>query len=194
MTRTMVRAQGYVLTGGRSSRMGRDKARLPWRRSTLVEWVAAQVREAVDTVTLVGAPERYADLGLETIDEAYAGLGPLSGIEAALRHSMADLNLIVACDMPLLNAVDLRRLVETAAATGADACAIASSRSGAEPLCAVYHRRLLPGMQRALREGHLKLIDLFATWKVVLNEPNDVLLTTNVNDLEDWRRLQQLDD
>ncbi|HXN48047.1 MAG TPA: molybdenum cofactor guanylyltransferase [Bryobacteraceae bacterium] len=189
MTEVNAAARGFVLTGGGSSRMGRDKARLPFRGRTLIEWVAGQVREAAGSVTLVGAPERYADLGLEAIAEAHAGLGPLSGIEAALGHSEADLNLIVACDMPHLNVADLRGLIASAAAWDADVCATAGGPDGAEPLCAVYHRRCLADVQQALGEGRLKVFELYAGWKVRLWEPADPNLATNINDLEDWRRL-----
>ena len=58
----MARAQGYVLTGGRSSRMGRDKARLPWRRSTLVEWVADGVCRCPDDCIV--APDAWCEHGL----------------------------------------------------------------------------------------------------------------------------------
>lgn len=102
---------GYILNGGSSRRMGRDKARLPWRGLTLVEWIAMQVRDAIGNATLAGASERYSDLGISAIGETYPGCGPLSGIEAALRHSPFDLNLVVACDMPFLTSQALRGLV-----------------------------------------------------------------------------------
>lgn len=70
-----------------------------------------QVRDAVGNATLAGASERYSDLGISAIGETYPGCGPLSGIEAALRHSPFDLNLVVACDMPFLTSQALRGLV-----------------------------------------------------------------------------------
>src|ERR1019366_6470085 len=93
---------GYVLAGGRSSRMGRDKARLPFRGCDLVSAVAAAVAAAVASVagnvTLVGHPE------LPSIPDRYPDGGPLGGILTALDHTAADWNLIVACDMPEVSA------------------------------------------------------------------------------------------
>ncbi len=80
-----MRAGGFVLTGGQSARMGRDKALLPLHGRTLVEHVAAEVKDACGSVTLVGAPERYQQLGLPCLSERYPLCGPLSGLEAALR-------------------------------------------------------------------------------------------------------------
>src|SRR6058998_1400393 len=91
---------GFVLVGGRSSRMGRDKACLPLQGRTLLEHVAAAVAAAAGSVTLVGSPERYQNLGFRVIADSLPGCGPLGGIHTALGASPADWNLIVACDMP----------------------------------------------------------------------------------------------
>ncbi len=171
--------------------MGTDKALLSWRGATLIEWVASQVCQTVGNVTLVGAPERYASLNLPAIGEACPGLGPLSGLEAALRHSDCQLNLVVACDMPRLRAEALRDFVQTAIQAGADVCAAVRSDCSPEPLCAVYHRRLLPQVQLELREGRLRMRDLLAQWEVVHWEQDGWEsghpgLTANVNRPEDW--------
>ena len=166
--------------------MGTDKALLAWRGTTLIEWVASQVRQAVGNVTLVGAPERYVGLHLAAISEASPGQGPLSGLEAALWHSDCLLNLVVACDMPGLRTEDLRELVQTAVQAGADVCAAVRPEGGPEPLCAVYHRRLLPRVQTALREGKLRMRDLLAQWEVVQWTKGRRGLTANVNRPEDW--------
>jgi molybdopterin-guanine dinucleotide biosynthesis protein A len=89
---------GFVLVGGNSSRMGRDKARLPFHGTTLVEHVASTVADAAGSVTLVGAPERYASLGFPMLVDSRTGAGPLAGIHTALASSPAAWNLIVACD------------------------------------------------------------------------------------------------
>ena len=94
---------GFVLVGGNSSRMGRDKAGLPLLGRTLVEHVAAAVAEAAGSVTLIGPPGRYSSLDFPIIADWRPGLGPLGGIHTALTHSPAVWNLIAACDLPQIS-------------------------------------------------------------------------------------------
>src|SRR5262249_800619 len=103
-------AAGFVLVGGRSSRMGPDKALLPAGSRTLAEQSAHSVRQAAGNVTLIGDPEKYASLGLPVIADAVEGSGPMGGIYTALLHSKEDWNLVVACDMPGLAPDFLRAL------------------------------------------------------------------------------------
>jgi molybdopterin-guanine dinucleotide biosynthesis protein A len=180
---------GYILTGGTSRRMGRDKARLPWRSITLVQWIATQVHEAVGNATLVGGPERYSDLGIPAIGETYPGCGPLSAIEAALRHSPFDLNLVVACDMPLLESPALRELTAAALVAGADVCAAVNAAGGLEPLCAVYDHRILPAILRALVQGRFRVRDLLAQLTVNTWRASDPRMVTNANCPSDWDTL-----
>src|SRR5262245_59272234 len=99
----MMRA-GFVLTGGSSSRMGRDKALLTWGGTTFVEHLCDQIRQVAEEVSLVGAPERYTHLNLPCIADLRPSLGPLSGIESALSSTRAEWNLVISCDLPRFDA------------------------------------------------------------------------------------------
>jgi molybdopterin-guanine dinucleotide biosynthesis protein A len=162
---------GFVLVGGNSSRMGHDKASLPYRGKTLVEHVAVAVAEAAGSVTLVGAPERYPNSILPRIADSRSGSGPLAGIHSALSASRAAWNLIVACDMPGVSGPFLSSLFEAAERSGYD-CLIPSGPSGLpEPLCAVYHASCLGPVGEALDRNVRKILEGLAgvrigTWKV----------------------------
>ena len=80
---------GFVLAGGGSRRMGRDKALLPWRGSTLIQFVAGQVLNAAGSVTLIGNPDGLAGLGYPVIGDLHPGCGPLGGLETALRQGQS---------------------------------------------------------------------------------------------------------
>lgn len=148
---------GWVLVGGRSSRMGTDKALLDAGKGPLALEIASQVAKSCAEVSLVGDPVRYSSLGLHVVGDNFPGLGPLSGIEAALGATQAEWNLIVACDMPFLDRGIFELLFTEAA--GFD-CAVPQHPDGRlEPLCAVYHRRCHPAIVSALESGIRKVTD-----------------------------------
>lgn len=156
---------GWVLTGGRSSRMGQDKALIEVAGRPLALRVADSIAAACGRVTLVGDPARYAALGLPVIPDLHPDLGPMSGIEAALVATEADWNLIVACDMPALDAGSLQELFRAAEASESDIAVPAHSAGLTEPLCAVYHRRVAGSVREALEAGNRKVIEFQASFQ-----------------------------
>jgi molybdopterin-guanine dinucleotide biosynthesis protein A len=188
---------GFVLTGGRSSRMGRDKALLPIPRSSaagsslpasassLVERTAEWVREAAASVTLIGMPQRYAHLGLPVVADLVPDCGPIGGLYTALNITPADWNLIVACDMPALTADFLCRLL-AAARQSPSLCLVPETASGLHPLCAVYHRRALPAVRSAIDHKRFKMHDLLKSLAAVSWPVADPLPLCNVNTPLEW--------
>ena len=98
----MTDTAGYILVGGKSSRLGRDKALVEVGGTPLALRVTNALRSVVDDVTLVGSPEKYSHLGLRVIPDHVTGFGPLAGILAALEDTSRPWNLVAACDMPNL--------------------------------------------------------------------------------------------
>src|SRR5258705_3897791 len=90
---------GFVLTGGKSSRMGADKAFLEFDGRTLLERALEVMHEACDEVAIVGDPAKFGSYGV-VVPDLYPGCGPLAGIHAALLHSSAELNMVLAVGMP----------------------------------------------------------------------------------------------
>ena len=177
---------GFVLAGGRSTRMGTDKALLPFRGATLAGYIASQVREAAGSATLIGDPARYAALGYPVVADAVPECGPLGGIVTALQMTQAQWNLIVACDMPRVSAAFLSRLLVAAEQAGA-ACFVPLGPSGRpEPLCAVYHRDCLPGLHRALKSNLLKMQIVLETLRPRYAPPGELEALANVNTPREW--------
>jgi molybdopterin-guanine dinucleotide biosynthesis protein A len=153
--------RGFVLVGGNSSRMGRDKATLPFGDRPLVVWMAELARRVCDTVSLVGNRRKYAGLGFPMVEDVFPDQGPMGGIHAALENSSARWNLVVGCDMPYLPAAFLRRLLGIAQEADADAVVPESNGFQYEPLCAVYARACLAPVEAALRAHRRKISDVF---------------------------------
>jgi molybdopterin-guanine dinucleotide biosynthesis protein A len=181
---------GFVLAGGESSRMGRDKAMLPYRGTTLVEHLALAVQEAAGAVALVGDPVRYSGLGYPVYPDKFPGCGPLGGVYTALAVSSTDWNLIVACDMPGISVDVLRTLLDNVTESGRD-CVIAMGPGGEpEPLCAVYHRRCLPVLERAIREKRFKMRDLVKEFDTQARLVARTALA-NVNTPTEWAEYEE---
>ncbi|HYL77810.1 MAG TPA: molybdenum cofactor guanylyltransferase [Bryobacteraceae bacterium] len=170
-------ASGFVLAGGASSRMGRDKALLPYHGTALVDHVARAVRDAAGNVAIIGHPNGIPDL--------LPGLGPIGGLYTALNITQTDWNLVVACDMPGISADPLRILLKRAEISDCDGVAARSPGGTLEPLCAVYHRRCLPTVTRAIRDKRLKMLDLLSELSVEA-QPIDHALLANANTPAEW--------
>ena len=187
-----MRHAGFVLTGGRSSRMGRDKALLPFLSQSLVEHVAKQVEAATDRVSLIGRPDAYSHLGYPVYADRTPAKGPLGGIYTALSLRHAEWNLILACDLPQMRARALRQILAAADAAG-DTAECVVPRSGLadwQPLCAAYHVRCVPKLKRALSLNRLKLMDLLTELDCVVVDDLDPDLFLNVNTPADWAKLE----
>lgn len=183
---------GYVLAGGLSSRMGRDKALLEWDGATLLRRTYDLLASVCGAATVVGPAERYSSLNLPLIADLRGGCGPLGGLEAALTDcaGKAEWALMVACDMPALDASALQQLVEQARLHAGSQAILPLSPSGrAEPLCALYRPEALPVVRKQLDTGDFKLMHAIAALpahRLQLDHPRHFL---NINQPEDWEAL-----
>lgn len=175
-----------MLAGGESSRMGRDKALLPFRGGALVGHVAATVAAAAGSVTLIGDPQKYGHLGYSVLPDRSPGAGPVGGIESALSYTAAGWNLVLACDMPAISTEFLRGLLDAAERLNADALVPAGPSGRLEPLSAVYHRRCLATLRRALEAGVRKVTEALAGLEVALWTVDDAACFENLNTPEEW--------
>lgn len=148
--------QAFLLAGGLSTRMGRDKALLELDGRPLVQHMLAKIRELGLPVKICGSRpdlERFAPV----VPDEFAQCGPLGGIEAALRGSDAELNLFLAVDLPQLPVRFLRWMAARAEVTSADAT-VPFAMGRPQPLCAIYHRRLAAKVRQALQAGDYRVM------------------------------------
>jgi molybdenum cofactor guanylyltransferase len=178
-------SSGFVLVGGASSRMGRDKALLPLDGTTMIETIAARVRAAAGNVTLIGPVEKYANLGLPIAPDAIENCGPLGGLYTALSQTTENWNLLVACDMPDVTEAFLKQLLAAAEASDAD-CLVPEMDGKIHPLCAVYHRRLVAAAESAIRRKLFKMQDFISTLRTSRWPVPDPRQLHNVNTPLEW--------
>jgi len=153
-----------VLAGGKSLRLGRNKALEEIGGQRLIERVIDRLSLLGNEIIVVtSSTNQPPDLGLRRVVDIYPGKGALGGIYSGLKHSTSFHSLVVACDMPFLNIDLLRYLLELS--QGFD---VVIPRVGRllEPLHAVYSQNCLPPIEDMLEKGNLKIGDLFDAVKV----------------------------
>jgi molybdopterin-guanine dinucleotide biosynthesis protein A len=183
---------GFVLAGGKSSRMGRDKALLEIEGVTLIVRAARLVRSVLDEPTVIASKAGYELLGLRVVGDDFPGYGPLAGIATALHVSKKPWNLVIACDLPYLTKPWLEYLIERALKSEADAV-VPMNVLGPEPLCAMYHKNAEKRIRTGVEGGIRKVTDSFANLRVEHVEPDEWkgfasggLLFKNVNSPADY--------
>lgn len=155
---------GVVLAGGRSSRMGRDKALIEVEGATLLERAVQRLRPHVREVLVIGDPALYGHLHPQVLPDEVSGQGPLGGIVTALKRARYVRVLVLACDMPAVNDRLLFSL-KRGLGNGVDA-AVPVHDAHWEPLCAAYHRHALEPLERDLCAGRLKMGEVLQRIKV----------------------------
>ena len=172
-----------MLAGGRSTRMGQDKALLQVGGRSLVELALDKLRSiGVAEPRIAGARTDLSSLA-PVVSDLHPGCGPLSGIEAALAATNKGLNLFLPVDMPLLPARFLHWMLLRAEITGA-LMTVPCINGWPQPLCAVYHRDLLRPITASLLGGNYKVmpvvtaaagqsqaVDVFDTERLTSSDP-----------------------
>jgi molybdopterin-guanine dinucleotide biosynthesis protein A len=190
----------FVLAGGKSSRMGADKASLLLDGRTLLERALELARSVAEDVRIVGAREKFAAFA-PVIEDEYAERGPLGGIHAALSASSSPRSLILAVDLPFLEERFLQYLVAEARA-GIATVTVPRAGGGLQPLCAVYGHEFGELAEQALAAGRNKIDTLFAQIPVRIIEEEELTrfafsaaMFDNLNTRDEWeqarRRRQQ---
>lgn len=150
----------FILAGGKSTRMGTDKAFVTLDGRTMLARVLEVARSVADDVHIVGDAAKYAPFA-PIVEDVFRNCGPLGGIHAALRSSQAELNLILAIDAPFVLPAFLRYLISRARSVPSALATAAHTNEGWQPLCAVYRCEFAELAENALRAGQYKIGTLF---------------------------------
>ena len=186
---------GVILVGGKSRRMGQDKALLEIEGRTLFEITLAAFHEALGTVILVGdRPERFALHGLPIYPDIYPG-SALGGLYTGLVRAETSHVFVSSCDLPFPSAVIIRHL--TALAPGNDVVVVETG-AGYEPLFAIYSQKCGEPIRQQIESGNYCVYDFYpevltrivtCTEIAHLADPNRIFL--NLNTPEEYRRITQ---
>lgn len=188
---------GVILAGGKSRRMGRDKAFLPFGPGILIERVIDVLRQVTDELLLItNTPERYARFALPMAGDVIPESGSLGGIYSGLMHANTGYSLMLACDMPFVKPDFLRMLCERA--DEADVV-IPKDAEDFQPLCAVYSQACCEPIRRQIETGRLKITGFFEQVRVHVIEEEQLapydrhgMMFFNANTPEEYATAQQI--
>jgi len=150
----------FILAGGKSTRMGADKAFVVLDGRTLLARALDLARSVTSDVRIVGDPTKFAPFA-PVVEDIFRDCGPLGGIHAALRASPAELNLILAVDVPFVSTALLQYLVGRARDAASATVTVAQANGRWQPLCAVYRRVFADTAEHALHARRYKIDALF---------------------------------
>lgn len=182
---------GFVAAGGRSSRMGTDKAWLQLAGRPMIEHVIKSLQAATTTVAILADNPEYAKLGFKVFKDSQTGIGPLEAIRTALQNSTTEHLVLVGCDLPFVTPELFKLLINVA--EDYEVVVPMSYEGKLEPLCAIYGKTALKEVENLIASGERKISTLFdrvATRFVRFEElrplPASHFFFTNINTPADY--------
>lgn len=130
--------KALILTGGKSSRMGQDKASLKIDGQTLLEGLIEQLKPITNEIYLSVAYNDISAHDLPTLPDLEPSPGPLGGLQAAFAHDSSCKWLVVGCDLPMLTTADFQILVDHHRDDTEATCFLNPIDDHPEPLCSLY--------------------------------------------------------
>lgn len=190
-----------ILAGGKGRRLGREKAWVELRGISLLQRAVSNLEFLNSEIVIVKAagqklPHLSAGVNLKLVQDSVEGKGPLAGILSGLVNSKYGHNLVLACDMPLLNK-DLVKYMASVAA-GYDAVVPCSGKL-LEPLQAIYSKSCILEIEKLLTQDTLKIDILFSKVNTRLVESTEIerfdaahLSFMNINTPADLKKAEEL--
>lgn len=180
-----------ILAGGRSSRMGRDKAALPWRGATLLTDLLLR-SQGVAFDEIVVSANRTPDLSslppdlaarIIVVADSFQGCGPLGGMEAAFRACTCSYCLVLSVDLPFYDFSPVKRLLPELSQTSLVDLFLPMSENRPQPLAAIYKREAaLEAVQAALAAGKRRVLSIADALAVrILDDAGALILYENIN-------------
>jgi molybdopterin-guanine dinucleotide biosynthesis protein A/molybdopterin converting factor small subunit len=185
-----------ILGGGKSSRMGRTKALLPFDGEPLILHIAHKLKSIFSDLVVVAAPDQELPAaGAKLVRDEVAYQGPVGGIYYGLREAAGEFCFITSCDVPFLS-IDLIRYLVSLIEDNDIVAPYWQDRF--QPLCAVYRRSVLPLLQQQLERGELRPIYLYDKVRMrkvgedeILRLDPEGLSFFNMNSPEDYELAQR---
>jgi molybdenum cofactor guanylyltransferase len=189
---------GVILAGGKSSRMGEDKALKKFNKITLIEYTIKRLQHQVNSVTINTNQnlQEYKKLGYPIIEDINPDrLGPLSGIFSSLQNIKTNWGFFSACDTPLLPKNIVARLYDEAQAKN-KLIAVAETNNKLQPLVLLLHKNLTQSLNNFINSGDRKTQNWILQHHPAIvdcsKENNSFININTIQDFSDFKTQLQL--
>lgn len=142
----------YILAGGKSSRMGEDKATMVFKGKPMIQWTIDYLSQLSMEIKISSSNPSHKKLGLEVVNDQYQNIGPIGAIYSCLQDAKSDSVLITCCDYPLLDSKFYQALID---AYNHEEIFIVKSH----PLIGIYGKSCLPIIRQNIIEGQYKVME-----------------------------------
>lgn len=179
-----------ILAGGKSSRMGKDKAFLIWNGESFIERLTKEMDVFEEKMIAHGNRREITDTGWPVVEDIYPDRGPIGGLHAALTNCESDALFCVTCDVPLVQRSLVSFLYQYMDET-TDAIIPIAEDGKVHPLCAIYRKKTSSAFLKKIEEGNNRIMSAFEHMNVKyvsLDEKHSKQLH-NINTKEDYQRL-----
>lgn len=195
-----------ILAGGKSTRMGTNKAFLPYKQTTFIEAIAKECEAFSNIILSVNDLETYKDVGYELVQDEIGGFGPLEGVYQILKKADTEFVLILAADMPYINKTFLSKFSscldnpdllknEQGEMPG---CIVLRADNMLEPLCSLYSRKTLPFIKemREKKEHKLRMLyeRVYTRYIEIESLGYTKQIIKNINTQEEYKKIIEVKD
>lgn len=181
----------FVLAGGKSSRMGRDKGLVPLNGQPMISYILKVLEELALPISIITNRSGYESFGYRVLKDEIQEQGPMGGLYTALQNSSAGSILLVGCDMPLASMEAFCLLI---GAAKAGRIAVASAGERINPLFALYPKELVVKVKESLDQGELKMTDLILKNAPILVTSIGEKLPWALKNINDKKELQEVEE
>lgn len=187
-------SHAYILSGGKSSRMGKDKGMLELDNKSFISCIAEQLRHVTDQVYLISDHISHDVFEIPRISDAVKGIGPLGGIYTALIHSEVEKNIIVSCDTPFVRKEMFDYLLKKHENIDVS---VVSSQDKIHPLIGVYSKNCNKPIEQAIHSGQFKLMSLLDQLNcqiITIDKQSwfEIDLTKNINTPTQYKEIREI--
>lgn len=183
-----MKVTGILLAGGKSSRMGTDKALLNFGPITFIEQLTSLLKQICSEVIIVGEDRNIENLNTTYVPDLEPEKGPLMGLMSGLSASKTEINLVLSIDSPLLNLTDLEMIINKHHSRY-DVTLFKAEKI--HPFPGVYDKKLISNAASAIENNELRLTEFIRNNKpqIIPAHKDTCQRLENINTPKDYKRI-----